>query len=87
MNRRCAFLHISDPKQRCKLFDSLILPILSYASKVSKEFDQSKSPRLQLQRLENCLDLDMLVRFGLFMMRWAIQQNNCIGSFETCTWR
>ena len=34
MNRRCAFLHISDPKQRCKLFDSLVLPILSYASKV-----------------------------------------------------
>ena len=34
MNHRCAFLHISDPKQRCKLFDSLILPILSYAREV-----------------------------------------------------
>ncbi len=34
MNRRCAFLHISDPKQRCDLFDSLVLPILSYASEV-----------------------------------------------------
>ena len=34
MNHRCAFLHISDPKQRCKLFDSLVLPILSYASEV-----------------------------------------------------
>ena len=34
MNRRCAFSHISDPKQRCKLFDSLILPILSYACEV-----------------------------------------------------
>ena len=34
MNRRCAFLHISDPKQRCQLFDSLVLPILSYASEV-----------------------------------------------------
>ena len=34
MNRRCAFLHISDPKQRCKLFDSLALPILSYAGEV-----------------------------------------------------
>ena len=31
MNRRCACLHISDPKQRCKLFDSLVLPMLSYA--------------------------------------------------------
>ena len=34
MNRRCAFLHISDPKQRCKLLDSLVLPILTYASEV-----------------------------------------------------
>ena len=34
MNRRCAFLHISGPKQRCKLFDSLVLPIHSYACKV-----------------------------------------------------
>ena len=34
MNPRCAFLHISDPKQRRKLFDSLVLPILSYASEV-----------------------------------------------------
>ena len=34
MNSRCAFLHISDPKQRCKLFDSLVLPIFSYASEV-----------------------------------------------------
>ena len=34
MNHRCAFLHIADPKQRCTLFDSLVLPILSYASEV-----------------------------------------------------
>ena len=34
MNRRSAFLHISDPKQRCKLFDSLVLPIRRYASEV-----------------------------------------------------
>ena len=34
MNHRCVFLHISDPKQRCKLFDSLVLPILSYACEV-----------------------------------------------------
>ena len=34
MNRRCAFFHISDPKHRCKLFDSLVLPILIYASEV-----------------------------------------------------
>ena len=34
MNRRCALLPISDPELRCKLFDSLVLPILSYASQV-----------------------------------------------------
>ncbi len=34
MNRRGAILPISDPEQRCKLFDSLVLPILSYASEV-----------------------------------------------------
>ena len=34
MNGRCAFLHISDPKQRCKLSDSLVLPILRHACEV-----------------------------------------------------
>ena len=34
MNCRCAFLHICDPKQRCKLFDSLVLPVHSYAREV-----------------------------------------------------
>ena len=34
MDRRCTLLPISDPGLRCKLFDSLVLPILSYASEV-----------------------------------------------------
>ncbi len=34
MNRRCTLLPISDPGLRCKLFDSLVLHILSYASEV-----------------------------------------------------
>ena len=34
MNYRCAQLPISDPALRCKLFDSLVLPILRYASEV-----------------------------------------------------
>ena len=33
MNRRCAFLRISDPRQRCKLFDSLVLAILRFANR------------------------------------------------------
>ncbi len=34
MNGGCALLPISDPGLHCKLFDSLVLPIMSYASKV-----------------------------------------------------
>ncbi len=34
MRRRCAFLHLSDPALQCQLFDSLVLPILRYASEV-----------------------------------------------------
>jgi len=34
MASHCALLPISDPELRCKLFDSLVLPILSYASEV-----------------------------------------------------
>ena len=34
MNRRCALLPNSDPELRSKLFDSLVLPTLSYASEV-----------------------------------------------------
>ena len=34
MRRRCAYLHLRDPQQQCKLFDILVLPILSYGSEV-----------------------------------------------------
>ncbi len=34
MNRRGAILPISDPELRCKLFDSRVLPIMSYAGEV-----------------------------------------------------
>ena len=34
MNRSCALLPIFDPELRCKLFDSSVLPILSYANEV-----------------------------------------------------
>ena len=32
MRRRCALLGIQDPALQCKLFDSLVLPVLSYVS-------------------------------------------------------
>ena len=34
MRIRCAYLHLRDPRQQCKLFDTLVLPILSYGSEV-----------------------------------------------------
>ena len=34
MRRRCISLHLSDPATRCKLFDILVLPILSYSCEV-----------------------------------------------------
>ena len=50
MNRRCAFLHISDPKQRCKQSDSLVLPVLSYASEVWAVDDEVGNSAEQLHR-------------------------------------
>jgi len=34
MRRRCISLHLSDPATICKLFDILVLPILSYTCEV-----------------------------------------------------
>ena len=34
MRRRCALLGIRDPALKCKLFDTLVLPILSYGCEV-----------------------------------------------------
>ena len=75
MNRRCAFLHISDPKHRCKFFDSLVLPILSYASEVwavDKEVGKS-AEQLHRQFLKHVLggrgntaSLIVLAEFGCY---------------------
>ena len=79
MNRRCAFLHISDPKQRCKLFDSLVLPILSYASEVwavDKKVGES-AEQLHWQFLKHVLGvrgstatLIVLAEFGRYPLRF-----------------
>ena len=50
VNGRCALLHISDPKQRCKLCDSLVLPIFSYASEVWAVDDPVGESAEQLHR-------------------------------------
>ncbi len=34
LRRRCAELSINDPRLRCKLFDALVVPVLSYGCEV-----------------------------------------------------
>ena len=82
MNRRCAFLHNSDPKQRCKLCNSLVRPILSYACEVwaiEKEVGQS-AEQLHRQFLKHVLGvrgstspplvLPEFVRYPLCFQKW-----------------
>ena len=79
MNCRCAFLHISDPMQRCKLFDSLVLPILSYASEVWAVDDEVGNSAEQLHRqfLKHVLGVRgntathiVLAEFGCYPLRF-----------------
>ena len=78
MNRRCAFLHISDPKQRCRLFDSLVLPILSYASEVWAVDEEVGKSAEQLHRqflkhvlgVRNTATLILLAEFGRYPLRF-----------------
>ena len=79
MNRRCAFLHISDPKQRCNLFDSLVLPILSYACEVWAVDEEVGKPAEQLHRhflkhvlgvRGNTANLIVLAEFGRYPLRF-----------------
>ena len=79
MNRRCAFLHISDPKQRCRLFDSLVLPILSYASEVWAVDEEVGKSAEQLHRQflkhvlgvrGNTATLIVLAEFGRYPLRF-----------------
>ena len=74
-----AFLHISDPKQRCKLFDSLVLPILSYACEVwavDKKVGES-AEQLHWQLLKHVLGvrgntatLIVLAEFGRYPLHF-----------------
>ena len=56
MRRRCAQLHISDPDLQCKLFNSLVLPILSYACEVWA-VDQKAAEKLHRQFLKQLLHI------------------------------
>ena len=92
MNCRCAFLHISDPKQHCKLFDSLVLPLLSYASEVWVVDEEVGKSAEQLHRQflnhilgvrGNTATLIVLAEFGRYPLRFhwwqqILRYHNCI---------
>ena len=94
LKRRCDFLHISDPKQRCKLFDSLVLPILSYASEVWAVDKEVGEPAEQLHRQvlkhvlgvrDSTATLIVLAEFGRYPLRFhwwqhILRYHNCINS-------
>ena len=71
-------MHISDPKQRCKLFESLVLPVLIYASEVwavDKEVGKS-AEQLHRQFSKHVLGvrgltaiLIVLAEFGRYPLR------------------
>ncbi len=70
MNRRCAILPISDPELRCKLFDSLVLPILSYASEVwgvdEKIGDAAELLHRKFLRQDSTANVIVLAELGRF---------------------
>ena len=94
MNCRCAFSHISDPKQRCKLFDSLVLHILSYTCEVwavDEEVGES-AEQLHRQFLKHVLGvrgstatLIVLAEFGGYPLHFhwwqqILRYHNCINN-------
>ena len=95
MNCRCAFLHISDPKQHCKLFDSLVMPILNYASEVWAVDEEVGKAAEQLHRqfLKHVLGirgstatLIVLAEFGRYPLRFywwqqILRYHNRINNF------
>ena len=94
MNCRCAPLPISGPALRCKLFDSLVLPILWYASEVwgVEEKIRDAAELLHRQFLKQILDVHVrdssanvivlakLCRFPLSFHWWQqiVRYHNCI---------
>jgi len=96
MNRRCALLPISDPELRCKLFHSLVLPILSYASEVwgvdEKIGDAAELLHRQFLKhilgvrdsTANVIVLAELGRFPLCFHWWQqiLRYHNCINNLH-----
>ncbi len=96
LNRRCALLPISDPELRCKLFDSLVLPILSYASEVwgvaEKIGDAAELLHRQFLKhilgvrdsTANVIILAEVGRFPLYFHWWQqiLRYHNCINNLS-----
>ena len=77
MNCRCAFLHTSDPKQRCKKSPGMMPAQVEAGDRIVG----AKGTTGAFLTAWYCPFLVMLVKSGLLTKRWASQQSNCIGNF------
>ena len=78
LKRRCAHLHSTDPALQCRLFNSLMLPMLSYASEVwavDPKLDDA-AEKLHRQFLKQLLDIRtktateiVLADFGIYPLQ------------------
>lgn len=63
LHRRCQQLHIHDPLMRCKLFDTLVKPILCYCCEVwsvlGSKADLDEMERVELRFLKGLLGVQM----------------------------
>lgn len=93
---RCQQLHIHDPVLKCKLFDTLVKPILSYCCEVWSSM-ACKTALDSLERLEigflkvllgvqvHTKTLHVLAEFGRYPLHltWHKQAANCLRRLET----
>ena len=63
LQRRCQQLHLHDPINKCKLFDTLVKPILCYGcevwSIVANKADLDKMERIQIGFLKRLLGMQI----------------------------
>ena len=83
MRRRCIFIGLSDPASICKLFDTLVLPILAYSCEVWGVDPKAaeSAEKLQRQFLKQLLgvrksttNLIVLAEFGRFPLHFHFWQ-------------
>ena len=85
LHRRCQQLHIYDPLMRCKLFDTLVKPILCYCcevwSVVGSKADLEEMERVELGFLKGLLGVQIHTKsLHVFARVWQIPIAHCVAS-------